>query len=654
MITYTYNTDTGDFTKWLKAHQDCERLVMRGSALYCGETDTIDSMNMAILEAKIKVFDVSDFRILSVEDDNKDLLELEKCNAGYWAGCSLDLYPFGILERMVLNRDYATCFVWVGNLLLSEDLRTLIYFRLTSEQKRNKIVIPSTVENIGRYAFMGIEDLPSFEIQGVLKAIDTAAFYDCWELNFSLPDTLERLGDWAFGGCFLYDVTIPPKIDTIPQGCFQNCSSINMDSLAHVKHIKDMAFESCYISEIRLPEGIETIGRWAFTGVDFIHLPASLVDIDRGFYLDEEWDSGSIPYVEVAVDNPVFFDKNGTLFKKGESEPYLGCDFVPKQEKSLLIPTSEFVWEYKYTLDELKKLYYSVSPVNSEQTLFKVWNGKEHYDNIIDCYCNEYLAKDMVKDIDVSFNHFIIVNHKFVYSIDMKELLMDASQLEYEITDCDNEGRIYVMTGVVIDDFYAPLFPNEPLPLYWCVDIKGNPLLKNKYNGLDYFDANGLAPAAMGKLWGMIDTDENVVIPFAYKSIGHFDSEEMAMVSKGRKIGYINKNGELVIPFRYNFIYRPFNKEGYAYAEIYKGRETKGYFINRRGEELGEFQPRDKYEGVYSPGFHLFVNNGKYGYCKQFAREFSGCIYQDIRKINEKCIEVSLDGVTYKQVLLKV
>ena len=103
MITYTYDTDTGDFTKWLKAHQNFERLVLRGSALYCGETDTIDSMNLAILESKIKVFDISDFKILSVEDNNKDLLEVEKGIVGYWIGCVWDEYPFGMLERMVLN-----------------------------------------------------------------------------------------------------------------------------------------------------------------------------------------------------------------------------------------------------------------------------------------------------------------------------------------------------------------------------------------------------------------------------------------------------------------------------------------------------------------------------------------------------------------------
>ena len=650
MRTYTYDTANGDLPKWLNAHQDCERLVLLGTAIYGGKTDTVHTMNMALVASKIKAIDISGYRILSTEDNCKDLWELEQIDDGQWIGTVWDDYPIGMLEKMVLNRDYATSFVREGSLLLTDDLCTVVHYIHNDDKKTDRIIIPASVENIGRYAFMGMDDLPVFEIQGSLKAIDTGAFAECSMLSFPLPNSLERLGAWAFSGCDLDNVTIPPKIETIPKGCFQNCFSFNEESFAHVKHIEDMAFESCFVNEINLPEGVETIGRYAFTGVSFIHLPASLREIDKGFFLDEEWENQSIPYVEVAIDNPVFFDKNGTLFKKGEAEPYLGCDFVPKQKKSLLTPTSEFVWDRKYTFDELKELYFSVSPVNSEQTMFKIWNGKERYENIIDCYCNEYLDKDLVENINVSFNHFIIVNHKTVYSIDMKELLMDASTMEYAITGCDDEGRIYVREGETIDEFYAPLFPDQPLPQCWCIDIDGNPLLKNKYNDLDHFDAEGLAPACIGKLWGMIDRDENVVIPFSYKSIEHFDNEGMAMVAKGSKKGYINKQGKLVIPFRYNYFYKSFDKDGIAYAMIYKGKDAGGYFVNRKGEELGKFQPRYENEDIYTLGFHLFYNNGKYGYCKQFAREFTGCIYQDIRIIDDRCIEVSMNGVDYQRV----
>ena len=92
------------------------------------------------------------------------------------------------------------------------------------------------------------------------------------------------------------------------------------------------------------------------------------------------------------------------------------------------------------------------------------------------------------------------------------------------------------------------------------------------------------------------------------------------------------------------------NEEGCAFAEIYKGKDAGGYFVNRKGEVLGKFQSKDKYEGVWEPGFHLFFNDGKWGYCHQFSHKFSGCIYHDIRRIDDFCIEVSIDGKTYQKV----
>ena len=268
----------------------------------------------------------------------------------------------------------------------------------------------------------------------------------------------------------------------------------------------------------------------------------------------------------------------------------------------------------------------------------------------MDCYGNEYFNRDLVEEIKVSFDHFVIVNDHAVYSIDMKELLLDTSLLEYDITGCDKEGRIYVIKGSSMDEHYNPLLPDHHLPECWCIDVQGNPLLKNRYNGLGQFGDDGWAPACIGKLWGMIDLDENVVIPYAYKEIHPFDSEGMAMVSKGGKKAFINRKGELVIPFRFNNFYKEFDDDGFAYAMIYNGKEAGDYFINRKGEIMGKLQPKDKHEGVWEPGFHLFYNDGKWGYCYQFARKFSKCIYQDICRINDRHINVSLDGINYQQI----
>lgn len=62
------------------------------------------------------------------------------------------------------------------------------------------------------------------------------------------------------------------------------------------------------------------------------------------------------------------------------------------------------------------------------------------------------------------------------------------------------------------------------------------------------------------------------------------------------------------------------------------------------------FQPRYEHEGIHSSGIHIFTNEGRFGYCKQFARHFSGCIYKSVREVEKNVLEVSYDGVTFMRI----
>ena len=584
--------------------------------------------------------------ILSKRIFNVDIAELDTHGLASLACCGVEKESntVPVWTSMAANRAYATEYVWQGDALLSADLRILLY-----HSPMHEVAVPKTVRVIGKYAFYEQEVLEKVILPSNLEVIDESAFANCSNLrSVDFPSSLKYLGQGAFCSCSLSEIVIPNGVAVIPEACFSN-SQIHSDIIIppSVKRIGAWAFENC-TDEVFLPEGVETIEAHCFGNIHFLHVPASLTEISPEFYLSDDLDGG-VPFVNVAEDNPLFYDIKGTLYKRGCGSPYLGKEFEPQHEPSFLNPQSGFSREKECTLAELQERYTQVHPIDSHQQLFHVWNGIEQYFNIVDRFGNEYFDKSVVKDVIFSFDHFVIANHSAVYSIDMNDLFMDASLLEYDITNCDPEGRIYVMTGYEVDDFYAPLFPNSPLPQYWCIDVCGQQLTKNIYNGLQPFDVDGFAPAAIGKKWGMIDTDENVVLPFEYNKVGYFDPRGMALVARGTKKGYVNRAGELVIPFRYNFFYKEFGSDDYAYAEIYKGKDQGGYFVDRQGNALGRFQPEDKHEHIYSPGFHLFIHDGKYGYCRQFARDFSGCIFKAIRRISDNCIEVTADGRNYTQ-----
>lgn len=637
MQTYIYNIGDTDFMCCLNLHNDCEKLVLKGKVIDSQHRKHLKEIEQAISSKKIKEIDISNF------DSQKSVLYSDEYEDDWYESDDED-FGVNILAKMIENRNYATTFVWCGDAILSSDLRIIVH-----HDPDKPVVFPETVEIIGKYAFADMENLWKITLPEHLKVIDDYAFSNCHNLHtINFPKEISKLGEYAFYECDLQNLDFPPGIDHVPEGCFAGNFLMEVHLPSTVKRICAFSFGP-YMCDLWLPEGIEIIDVCAFGGIQFIHISSTVKTIDKEFYQDEDG-CCKIPYVDVASDNPYFFDKAGTLYKVGETAPYLGQEFMPEQEESWLTQTSQFSYQNEYTFEELKKLYYSVEPVNSEQTMFLVWNGNERYNNIIDRYGNEYLNKKKVKDIIFSFDHFIIVNKTAVYSIDMKELLLYSAILEYDITGCDKEGRIYVRKGEPVDEFYKDIFPDQTPPECWCIDVKGNPLLKNRYNGLEPFDDDGFAPACMGKLWGMIDKDENVVIPYAYKSIGHFDSKGMALVAKGSKKGYVDRNGKMVIPCLYNSFYKKFNNDDYAYAMVYKGADAGEYFVRRDGENLGKFQPRSNNDKIYEKGFHIFFKGGKYGYCKQFARDFSGCIYQDIRLIDDYCIEVSADGVSYRQI----
>ena len=637
MQNYIYNIEDTDFMCWLNLHNDCEKLILKGKVVDSQHREQLKEIEQAISAKKIKEIDISNF------DSQESVLYSDEYEDDW---CESDDEDFGIniLAKMIENRNHATTFVWCGDAILSSDLRTIVH-----HDPNKPVVIPETVEIIGKNAFADMENLWKITLPEHIKVIDDYAFANCHNLHtITFPKEISKLGECAFYECDLENVDFPSGIDYVPECCFAGnvCMEVHLPST--VKRICAFSFGPC-MSDMWLPEGIEIIEACAFGGIKFIHISSTVKTIDKEFYQDEDGCS-KIPYVDVASDNPYFFDKAGTLYKVGETAPYLGHEFVPEQEDSWLTQTSQFSYQNEYTFEELKTLYYRVEPVNSEQTMFLVWNGNERYYNIIDRYGNEYLNKKMVNDILFSLDHFIIVNKTAVYSTDMKELLLYSAILEYDITGCDKEGRIYVRKGEPVDEFYKDIFPDQTPPECWCIDVMGNTLLKNRYNGLGYFDDDGFAPACLGKLWGMIDKDENVVIPYAYKSIGHFDSKGMALVAKGSKKGYVDRNGKMVIPFHYNYFYKEFNNDDYAYAMVYKGVDAGEYFVGRDGENLGKFQPHSNNEKIHEKGFHIFFKEGKYGYCKQFARDFSGCIYQDIRLIDDYCIEVSADGISYRQI----
>lgn len=115
-----------------------------------------------------------------------------------------------------------------------------------SYSKLKEIEIPNTVTKIGCYAFES-SALEAIRIPEGVKEIGKGAFEECTSLmSVELKEGLETLGSGAFYGCHkLKAIRIPKSVKIIGGGAFYQCF---------------------FLSSVELNEGLETLGSSAFYG----------------------------------------------------------------------------------------------------------------------------------------------------------------------------------------------------------------------------------------------------------------------------------------------------------------------------------------------------------------------------------------------------
>lgn len=160
--------------------------------------------------------------------------------------------------------------------------------------------IPATYEGkpvtaIGERAFYARSGLVSVFVPEGVTEIGASAFDGCFNAEFILPSTLQKIGDSAFKLCSkltavqlpaglteisasafeacdgLVSVQIPDNVMTIGAGAFRNCSKLESVTLnAGLQSIKSSAFFNCAkLSDIVIPESVTEIGDSAFYNCGF-------------------------------------------------------------------------------------------------------------------------------------------------------------------------------------------------------------------------------------------------------------------------------------------------------------------------------------------------------------------------------------------------
>jgi outer membrane protein assembly factor BamB len=110
------------------------------------------------------------------------------------------------------------------------------------------VTIPNSVTKIGDWAFNGCTALTSVSMPSTVTRIGTSVFFSCTALtSITIQDGVTQIGEWAFAYCSaLTSITIPDSVISIGNLAFQDCTALTTVTAGKgVSLIGDGAFSGC-------------------------------------------------------------------------------------------------------------------------------------------------------------------------------------------------------------------------------------------------------------------------------------------------------------------------------------------------------------------------------------------------------------------------
>lgn len=115
-----------------------------------------------------------------------------------------------------------------------------------------KIFLPDSVTEIGRYAFYGDINLTEIRLSNAIKEIPDAAFMGCRQLcQLRLPAQLQKLGGKCFAGMNLSEIQLPDTLQKISYSVFRGNHLRKLTLPSGIKRILS-SFTGCHMDELTI------------------------------------------------------------------------------------------------------------------------------------------------------------------------------------------------------------------------------------------------------------------------------------------------------------------------------------------------------------------------------------------------------------------
>lgn len=169
-----------------------------------------------------------------------------------------------------------------------EGIISIDYNAFKGCQNLESVTLPESLTTLGSYAFYSCKLLKTIKIPSGVTAIPSSCFYECSSLeSVAIPEGVTTIGSEAFQSCNLNALTLPESLEKIGIYAFsgnQSLKSVNIP--AKVKTIESNAFHNCGLTDLVIQEGVQTIDNFAFesNSLQNLTLPSTIKSIGNGAF----------------------------------------------------------------------------------------------------------------------------------------------------------------------------------------------------------------------------------------------------------------------------------------------------------------------------------------------------------------------------------
>ena len=171
----------------------------------------------------------------------------------------------------------------VTSVSMPESITSMGQYAFSGCQNLESVALPESLTTLGSSAFRGCKLLKTIKIPSGVTAILNQCFYYCSSLEcVIIPEGVTTIGDYAFEYCNLNALTLPESLEKIGGYAFTGNKSLKSVNIpAKVKTIETEAFYNCGLTELVIPEGVQTIGDGAFgsNSLQNLILPSTVTSI---------------------------------------------------------------------------------------------------------------------------------------------------------------------------------------------------------------------------------------------------------------------------------------------------------------------------------------------------------------------------------------